>query len=133
VSVRHRDRGSFLKRRALAFLEDARSDFMREEYDLVLFHVEQFVQLYLKHLLYLKLGEFPKTHSPSELFKLLARVYNREEVIGFYRENLDMLNLLEDAYISSRYLPRTFSREVAERALAFSERLLEVFSWLERN
>ena len=129
----HGDRGSFLKRRALAFLEDARSDFMREEYDLVLFHVEQFVQLYLKHLLYLKLGEFPKTHSPSELFKLLARVYNREEVIGFYRENLDMLNLLEDAYISSRYLPRTFSREVAERALAFSERLLEVFSWLERN
>jgi len=133
VSVGHGDRGSFLKRRALAFLEDARSDFMREEYDLVLFHVEQFVQLYLKHLLYLKLGEFPKTHSPSELFKLLARVYNREEVIGFYRENLDMLNLLEDAYISSRYLPRTFSREVAERALAFSERLLEVFSWLERT
>jgi HEPN domain-containing protein len=133
VSVRHGDRGSFLKRRAFAFLEDARSDFMREEYDLVLFHVEQFVQLYLKHLLYLKLGEFPKTHSPSELFKLLARVYNREEVIGFYRENLDMLNLLEDAYISSRYLPRTFSREVAERALAFSERLLEVFSWLERT
>lgn len=133
MSVGHGDRGSFLKRRALAFLEDARSDFMREEYDLVLFHVEQFVQLYLKHLLYLKLGEFPKTHSPSELFKLLARVYNREEVIGFYRENLDMLNLLEDAYISSRYLPRTFSREVAERALAFSERLLEVFSWLERT
>jgi HEPN domain-containing protein len=133
VSVRHGDRGSFLKRRAFAFLEDARSDFMREEYDLVLFHVEQFVQLYLKHLLYLKLGDFPKTHSPSELFKLLARVYNREEVMGFYRENMEMLTLLEDAYISSRYLPRTFSREIAERALAFSERLLEVFSWLERT
>ncbi len=41
------------------------------------------------------------------------------------------LAFLEDAYISSRYLPRTFSREVAERALALSERLLEVFSWLE--
>ena len=131
--MRHGDRGSFLKRRAFAFLEDARSDFMREEYDLVLFHVEQFVQLYLKHLLYLKLGDFPKTHSPSELFKLLARVYNREEVMGFYRENMEMLTLLEDAYISSRYLPRTFSREIAERALAFSERLLEVFSWLERT
>ncbi len=131
MSVGQRDRGSFLKRRALAFLEDARFDFMREEYDLVLFHVEQFVQLYLKHLLYLRLGDFPKTHSPSELFKLLARVYNREEVMEFYRENLEMLALLEDAYISSRYLPRAFSREVAERALALSERLLEVFSWLE--
>ncbi len=131
MSVGQRDRGSFLKRRALAFLEDARSDFMREEYDLVLFHVEQFVQLYLKHLLYLRLGDFLRTRSPSELFKLLARVYNREEVMEFYRENLEMLALLEDAYISSRYLPRTFSREVAERALALSERLLEVFSWLE--
>ena len=131
MSVGQRDRGSFLKRRALAFLEDARSDFMREEYDLVLFHVEQFVQLYLKHLLYLRLGDFLRTRSPSELFKLLARVYNREEVMEFYRENLEMLALLEDAYNSSRYLPRTFSREVAERALALSERLLEVFSWLE--
>lgn len=42
-----------------------------------------------------------------------------------------MIALLEDAYISSRYLPRSFSREVAERALTFAERLLEVFSWLE--
>lgn len=42
-----------------------------------------------------------------------------------------MIALLEDAYISSRYLPRSFSREVAERALTFAEKLLEAFSWLE--
>lgn len=121
----------FLRRRALAFLEDAKSDFARGEYDLVLFHVEQFMQLYLKHLLYLKLGDFPKTHSPSDLFRLLASAYERESVMDFYYRNLEMIALLEDAYISSRYLPRSFSREVAERALTFAERLLEVFSWLE--
>ncbi|MDJ0274637.1 MAG: HEPN domain-containing protein [Aigarchaeota archaeon] len=79
----------FLRRRALAFLEDAKSDFARGEYDLVLFHVEQFMQLYLKHLLYLKLGDFPKTHSPSDLFRLLASAYERESVMDFYCRNLE--------------------------------------------
>ncbi|MCS7364695.1 MAG: HEPN domain-containing protein [archaeon GB-1867-035] len=42
----------FLKRRALAFLESAKSDFKRGSYDLVLFHVEQFVHLYHKSIYY---------------------------------------------------------------------------------
>jgi len=73
----------FLKRRALAFLEDAKSDFARGEHDLALFHVEQFMQLYLK------LGDFPKTHSPSDLFRLLASAYERESVMDFYCRNLE--------------------------------------------
>jgi HEPN domain-containing protein len=32
-----------LKRRALAFLRDAKEDFNKEDYDLVMFHVEQFI------------------------------------------------------------------------------------------
>jgi len=48
----------FLRRRALSFLESARADYDRGDYDLVLFHVEQFLQLYLKHLLYRKRGIF---------------------------------------------------------------------------
>jgi len=46
--------GRILKKRALGFLENAKDNFNREEYDLVLFHVEQFLQLYLKYLLYQK-------------------------------------------------------------------------------
>lgn len=59
----------FLKRRALDFLACAESDFERGRYSLVLFHVEQFLQLYLKHLLYRKIGDFPKTHSIIRLPK----------------------------------------------------------------
>jgi len=52
-----------LRRRAEAFMRHAGEDFDRGDYDLVLFHVEQAVQLYAKYLLYRKLGDFPKTHS----------------------------------------------------------------------
>jgi len=65
-----------LKRRALAFLRDAKEDFNKEDYDLVMFHVEQFIQLYAKYLLYRKLGDFPKMHSIIKLLRDLARVYN---------------------------------------------------------
>ncbi len=40
-----------MKKRARAFLEDAKTDYTRGYYDLVLFHVEQFLQLYLKYLI----------------------------------------------------------------------------------
>jgi len=38
-----------LKKRALGFLRNAKSDFEQEDYDLTLFHVDQFVQLYSKY------------------------------------------------------------------------------------
>ncbi|MEM1944338.1 MAG: HEPN domain-containing protein [Nitrososphaerota archaeon] len=81
--------GEFLRRRALAFLADAQMDFERGEYDLVLFHVEQFMQLYLKHLLYRRLGDFPKTYSPIELFRQLSKTYEIEGVSEFYRRNME--------------------------------------------
>jgi HEPN domain-containing protein len=41
-----------LKNRALGFPRDARMDFENRDYDLVLFHIEQFAQLYSKYLLW---------------------------------------------------------------------------------
>ena len=123
----------FLKRRALAFLESAKSDFTRGSYDLVLFHVEQFVQLYLKHLLFRKIGDFPKTHSLIHLIRDVMKVYSENLIKNFYEENLETLYLLEEAYITSRYLPRQYDREIAERILKFSEKILEVLKWLEKH
>jgi len=40
----------------------------------------------------------------------------------FYDENLEMINLLEEAYITSRYLPREYDEEIARRVLEFAER-----------
>ena len=49
-----------LKRRALSFLRDAAIDYEREDCDLALFHVEQFVQLYSKHSLRDEVSDCPK-------------------------------------------------------------------------
>mgnify|MGYP000005725658 CR=1 FL=1 len=120
-----------LKRRAFAFLEDAKVDFGRRDYDLVLFHVEQFLQLYMKHLIFKKLGDFPKTHSLIRLINNLMKVYGEEVLKKFYEDNMEILHLLEEAYITSRYLPRRYGEDIAKRALEFAERALEVLRCLE--
>lgn len=120
-----------LKRRALSFLRDARVDLDSGDYDLVLFHVEQFAQLYAKYLIYRKLGDFPKVHTLVKLLRDLARVYEDCELGKFISENLEALYLLEESYISSHYVPREYEREVALRAINLGEKLLEVFRCLE--
>ncbi len=127
------DYGEHLKRRALAFLEDAKVDFKRGSYDLVLFHVEQFMQLYLKYLLYRKLGDFPKTHSLTRLLRGFLGMYGEERIRNFFHDNLEMLYLLEEAYITSRYLAREYDEEIARRAIKFAEKALEVLTWLEKT
>jgi len=120
-----------LRKRALAFLEHAQIAFEREEYDLVIFYIEQSLQLYLKYLLYKKIGDFPKTHSIIRLIKDVTAVYESKELENLYKTNLEAFNLLEEAYITSRYLPRSYEREIAERMLEFARRVLEVLKCLK--
>ena len=123
----------FLKKRAKAFLESAQADFERGNYDLVLFHVEQFLQLYLKHLLFKKIGDYPKTHFLIRLMRSVMKVYNENRLQEFYEKNLETMYLLEEAYIASRYLPRQYDKEIAERILKFADKVLKVLEWLEKR
>ncbi len=127
-----KDYGEHLKRRARAFLRNAEYNFENGEYDLVLFHIEQFIQLYLKYLLYRKIGDYPKTHSLTRLFHNIMRIYN-DRLRKLYEDNMVILYLLEESYITSRYIPREYDRDIAERVLKFSRKVLEVFECLERE
>jgi len=127
------EKSQFLKRRAIGFLEDAKSDYSRECYDLVLFHVEQFIQLYSKYLLYRRIGDYPKTRSLTRLIRDLIKVYEDCKLREFYEKNLEMLYLLEEAYISSRYIPREYDKEIAKRVLDFAEKIMEVLECLEKH
>ena len=95
----------FLRRKAMAFLRSARDDFGRGDYELVVFHVEQFIQLYLKHLLYVKIGDYPKTHSLTYIARYIIKAYGGERFKEFFSKHLETFYLLEEAYISSRYCP----------------------------
>jgi HEPN domain-containing protein len=120
-----------LKKRALSFLRDARVDLENGDYDLVLFHVEQFAQLYSKYLMYRRIGDYPKTHSLIRLLRDLTKIYGDCGLKELLNEYLEALYLLEESYISSRYLPREYDRDIASRVLNLSEKLLEVFKCLE--
>ncbi len=44
-----------------------------------------------------------------------------------------MLYLLEEAYISPRYIPREYDKEIAKRVLDFAEKIMEVLECLEKH
>lgn len=122
-----------LRRRARSFLRDAYGDYERGDYDLVLFHVEQAMQLYAKYLLYRLLGDYPKTHSIVRLLRDLQRVYSSRELEEIVNRHLELLYLLEESYITARYIPREYDSEIARRALELCELLFKVFEWLEKT
>lgn len=112
----------FLKRNALKFLEEAQESLKRGDYAFTMLFVEQAVQLALKYLLAKRFGDFPKTHS----LKLLFELTGDDELMTFYRENVDLIREIELAYIASRYIDVEYTKAVAERALQLAEKLMEV-------
>jgi HEPN domain-containing protein len=113
---------SFLRDNARQFLEQAKFSMERGFYNLVLFNVEQSIQLNLKFLLYSLTGDFPKTHKILELFKYVINILDNScNLSNFYKENKDFISIIEFSYISSRYLPQTFSKDDAEKSLRIGE------------
>jgi len=105
----------YLVERSRRFFETALMQIERGFYDLAAFSLEQSLQLYLKACL-LKLGvDYPRTHSVRRLLELVAEVSGRGEVRGLLQGFAVELGALEDAYISSRYVGREYTREEVER------------------
>ncbi len=123
-----------LRERAVQFLEQAVSALEKAFYELVLFNVEQFAQLYVKYLIYRRTGDFPKTHFLRDLVDKLLLVYG--DTCGL-RDFADrwryVMAILEHAYIASRYLPYRARREDAGDAMEFAKAAHEVFKCLERT
>lgn len=122
----------FLKKRAKEFLELAKMLYQEGKYNLSAFHFEQACQLFLKYYLFLKLKDFPKTHSLKELLFSIGRAYKiKKEVRRIYKENFSVIADLEEAYITSRYLPAEFSKEQVKEMLNFSQKLISFLKKLK--
>jgi HEPN domain-containing protein len=111
----------FLLENSRSFWRAAKAMLEAGEYNLALFHIEQALQLCLKYKIYERYGDFPKTHS----LKLLLA-----EVGGQIPLDPVVIDLLEDAYIGSRYLPVRYSQESARRAYREVEGALRALSCL---
>jgi HEPN domain-containing protein len=106
----HLDEMRLLRKRARAFLARAVDSLNSGDYDVASFLSEQAVQLHLKSILLEKLGDYPRTHSISSLVSIIKKTAGYEALMRFLEENRMGLLLMEDAYISSRYLVREFAK-----------------------
>ncbi|MFP3199017.1 MAG: HEPN domain-containing protein [Thermoproteus sp.] len=119
--------------RSLQFLEMSKTAAERGFYELALFHAEQALQLYVKYLIYRRLGDFPKTRFLRDLLDRAAELYGDVCGLGeFLRRRSAVLTPLEHAYITSRCLPLA-RREDYEAARDVLEEAARVFRCLESS
>jgi HEPN domain-containing protein len=121
------DNIDFLKKRALEFWERAKEDFDKSRYNLSALDVEQSIQLWLKHLIFIKAGDFPRTHYFDRLIRELTEIYEIPEIYHFYQKYALQFKTLEDAYIMSRYMPREFNRDEVMRIMEFAQEIFKFF------
>ncbi|BCS92619.1 HEPN domain-containing protein [Metallosphaera javensis (ex Sakai et al. 2022)] len=118
---------SFLRDRAEEFLDNAKYNLNKGYYNLTLFDVEQFIQLYANFLIYLKAGDFPKSHNILSILEKIENLYgDRCNLNLFRKENRDFLYVIYFSYTQGRYFGTMFSREDAERAVSLANKFKEL-------
>ncbi|MEM0284999.1 MAG: HEPN domain-containing protein [Sulfolobales archaeon] len=121
-----RDEVNSLLERSRRFYESALFQIEKGFYDLAMFSFEQSLQLFLKAAL-LSLGvDYPRTHSIRRLLELVHELTGDENVKELWVEHSVELALLEDAYITSRYVPRDFRVEEVTRVRGVVDRVIRV-------
>lgn len=117
-----------LLKRSRDFLETAEYQMGRGFYDLAAFSLEQALQLFLKARLLAAGVEYPRTHSVRVLLEILSDLApesKKSKMKGLLESYLLELGVLEDAYITSRYVPRDFTRQEAERLMKAVKEIME--------
>jgi HEPN domain-containing protein len=118
------EEAELLRSRAESFLRNAQRLIEEGEADIAIFSLEQYCQLILKYKLLVYTGSYPRTRSLRQLIRELGRVDPRILVLVNDVKNLHYVARLEEAYISSRYLPYKYTIEEVKDICRF---ILEVF------
>ncbi|MCX7916509.1 MAG: HEPN domain-containing protein [bacterium] len=116
----------FLKERSIEFWEEGIRLFNEKKYNLAVFNIEQALQLWIKYLISIKVGDWPKTHYFSDLIESLSEVHENKELIEYYRKNEMFFNNIEDAYFTTRYLPKIFSENAAFQLIENAKEFLSI-------
>jgi len=116
--VTRQEEERLLLKRSKNFLETAEYQIGRGFYDLAAFSLEQALQLFLKAKLLAEGADYPRTHSVRVLLEILSELVPEDKrscVKKILEDYLLELGMLEDAYITSRYLMREFTRQEVEK------------------
>jgi len=120
----------FLKNNSTDFFKEGERNLNEGKYNLAMFHLEQALQLGLKYKLYELTGIYDKTHDIIILLNKVIELTKDNKL----KEIMDMeyvtLELIKQAYISSRYLPFTYDKKSAEKAYQVVKNILNVLGIL---
>jgi HEPN domain-containing protein len=114
-----------LRRRSSEYMQTYEFHVSRGMYALAIFDLEQALQLHVKARLLEEGVAYPRTHSIRRLLELLAGVKNDDRLREVVRKYAVELKLLEEAYISSRYVATEFSEEEVVRVKRAVEEVME--------
>lgn len=121
----------YLLRRSKEFYETALMQIDKGFLGLAALSLEQSLQLFLKAKLLENGLDYPRTHSIRRLLELLAEVIGMPLSQGI-NQLIDKysleLALLEDAYITSRYIPRDFRKDDVLKLKKAVEEVMTVVS-----
>lgn len=101
----------FLSQKADRFMITAKLQIDNEFYDLATFSLQQSLELTMKSILLAGAGDYPRTHSLRDLLKLEQESSEercREKVKHILNQYSFQLNMLEDAYSTSRDFQKSF-------------------------
>ena len=122
------DEYAYLLKRSQEFYESAMMQFNRGFYGLAAFSLEQSLQLLLKAKLLECGAGYPRVHGVRKLLKLLSEIIEGdgknvlEEVLRKYSLELA---LLEDIYITARYVPKEFTADDVRRLKKVVDEVME--------
>jgi HEPN domain-containing protein len=120
----------FLKNNSIDFFKEGERNLNERKYNLAMFHLEQALQLGLKYKLYELTGTYDKTHDIIILLNKVIELTKDSKL----KEIMDMeyitLELIKQAYISSRYLPFTYDKKSVEKAYQVVKNILNVLGIL---
>ncbi len=113
-----------LMKRARDALDTAKYHIEKGIYDWAAFEAEQALQLFLKAKLIEAGVAFPSVHEIRRIMELLAKVNDDKYLMSVLKERAIELSLLEDVYITSRYIPKEIEREEAIKLLNLVEEII---------
>jgi len=120
----------FLKNNSIDFFKEGERNLNEGKYNLAMFHLEQALQLGLKYKLYELTGTYDKTHDIIILLNKVIELTKDNKLKEIMDVEYITLELVKQAYISSRYLPFTYDKKSAEKAHQVVKNILNVLGIL---
>ncbi|MEM2534100.1 MAG: HEPN domain-containing protein [Candidatus Nezhaarchaeales archaeon] len=115
-------------KRSRGFLETVEYQVSKGFYDLAAFSLEQALQLFLKAKVLAEGVDYPRTRSVRVLLEMLSDLVpenKKSKVKGVLENYLLELGVLEDAYITSRYVMREFTKQEVEKLMKAVKEIME--------